>query len=111
MKTIQAMVEDVKSREKHELIDAMMKHGKKVADGFEVRFEGEDRPVIAGYVGEDPCDIVVSRVLLMHNGYVYLDGYEKNNALYNYADIEPSEIFAGHLSYVTEAVALEKENQ
>ncbi len=102
------MVEDVKSREKHELIDAMMKYGKKVAEVFEVKFEGEDRPVIAGYVGEDPCDIVVSRVLLMRNGQVYLDGYEKNKALCNYADIEPSEIFAGHLSYVTEAVVAAK---
>ena len=108
MKKISEFVEEIKSREKQELLDALYKHGEAVDEGFEVKFEGDDRPIIAGYIGEDPCDIIVSRVQLTHNGYIYIDGYDKNNAFTEYRDIEPSEIFAGQLSYLTEEVIASK---
>ena len=104
MRKIHELVEEIKSREKLELIDALYKHGEAVDDGFEVKFEGDEKPVIAGYIDDDPCDIVVSSVLLTHNGEVGINGCDKNNVFCQYADIDPGDIFAGHLSYVTEAV-------
>jgi hypothetical protein len=104
MRTINELVEEVKSREKQELIDAVYKHGEAVDDGFEVRFEGDDKPVVAGYVGEEPCDVVVAAVLVTHSGYVYLEGCDKNNVFSRYKDIEASDIFAGHLDFITQSI-------
>ena len=104
MRTINELVEEVKSREKQELIDAVYKHGEAVDEGFEVRFKGDDKPVVAGYVGDEPCDVVVDAVLVTHNGYVYLEGCDKNNVFSRYKDIEPSDIFAGHLDFITQSI-------
>ena len=104
MKKIYELLNEIQSREKQELLDALYKHGESVDGGFEVRFDGEEPLIIAGYLGEDPCDIVVTRAFVDFNGYIGLDGYDKNNSFSEYRDIEPDDIFVGHLTYVTEAV-------
>lgn len=104
MKTIEELVEEVKSREKEELIDAVRKYGKAVKEGHMVEFGEDSRPVIAGYIGDDPCDIVIKSVLVTTNGHVYLEGFDKNNIFCQYKDIEPIDIFAGHLEYVTSSI-------
>lgn len=108
MKTIFELVEEVKSRERSELIDAVYKHGEKTEEGFEVRFDDEDRPIIAGYIGSDPCDIVIAGVLVTKHNGVYLEGYDKNDSFLRYSDLDPGDMFAGHLTYVTEAVVNSK---
>ena len=104
MKTIEELLYEIKTREKQELVNALHKFGDySIKDGFYICFE-QDNPIIAGYVGEEPCDIVVTKVMVRDNGYVYINGYEKNNPITQYMDIEPEEIFAGHLDYVTQEV-------
>lgn len=104
MRTISDLVEEIKSRERQELIDALYKCGEDVTGGFEVKFDEEEPVIIAGYLCEDPCDIVVTRAFVSYDGDVSLDGYDKNNAFDEFKDIDVADIFAGHLSYVTEAV-------
>lgn len=103
MRTIHDLVEEIKSREKQELIDALYKHGEAMDDGFEVRFCDGEEPIIAGYLGDDPCDIVIKSAKVSYDGEVELRGLQKNDP-YDDWEIEPNEIFAGHLSYVTEYV-------
>ncbi len=107
MRTIHELVEEIKSRERQELLDALYKHGSAVDEGFEVKFEDEEKPVVAGYIGDDPCDIVINSAKATHNGDVTMIGLQKNDP-YDEWEVEPREIFAGHLSYVTEAVITSK---
>ena len=103
MRKIYELVEEIKSREKQELIDALYKHGEAVDDGFEVKFSEDDHPIIAGYLGDDPCDIVIKSAKVSHDGILTIIGMDKLD-MFSELEIETDYIFAGHLSYVTEAV-------
>lgn len=101
MRKISELVEEIKSREKSELIDALVNYGKKTKEGFKAYFDEDTNPIIAGYIGDDPCDIVIKSVLVTPKGNVVMTGLEKNDP-YDEWEVTPDEIFAGHLSYVTE---------
>ena len=51
-------VEEIKKREREELIAALQQYGEKVDDGFEYHFEC-DYPIIASYDGNEPCNMVI----------------------------------------------------
>ncbi len=78
--------------------------------GFEVHFEGE-QPIVAGYLFDEPRDIVIDAARLDSDGNLSLLGEDKEvrDGQYN---IEPSDIFGGQLDYVTSSIgAWMKEEQ
>ena len=70
--------------------------------GFEVHFEGE-QPIVAGYLFDEPRDIVIDAARLDADGNLSLLGEDKEVRDGQY-DIEPSDIFGGQLDYVTSSI-------
>ena len=56
--TIYDSVQEVKHRELEELATALRLHGDMVDDGYEWHFE-EEKPIVAGYIFDDPRDILI----------------------------------------------------
>jgi len=97
--SIHASVEELKGREQEELAEALKIYGEKVDDGFEYHFEGEC-PIVAAYSYDEPCDVVVLAARVDKEGYITLIVDEKENRGYEH-EIEPDEVFAGHLDFIT----------
>ena len=89
-------------REQDELKAALRKYGTEVDGGFEVHFEGE-QPIVAGYLFDEPRDIVIDAARLDADGNLSLLGEDKEVRDGQY-DIEPSDIFGGQLDYVTSSI-------
>ena len=70
--------------------------------GFEVHFDGE-QPIVAGYLFDEPRDIVIDAARLDADGNLSLLGEDKEVRDGQY-DIEPSDIFGGQLDYVTSSI-------
>lgn len=95
-------VKAIKRREQQELADALRKHGSKVYDGYEYHFEDEC-PIIGAYDYEEPCDVVILSARVDKDGYIKLIGDEKNDRG-NPHSIDPDDVFAGQLEYVTSSI-------
>ena len=81
---------------------ALRKYGTEADGGFEVHFEGE-QPIVAGYLFDEPRDIVIDAARLDADGNLSLLGEDKEVRDGQY-DIEPSDIFGGQLDYVTSSI-------
>ncbi len=97
--TIHGQLQELKCREQDELKSALRKYGEEVDGGFEVHFEGE-RPIVAGYLFDEPCNIVIYAARVDAKGNLSLIGEDKQDRGEQY-DIEASDIFGGQLDYVT----------
>ena len=95
-------VKAIKRREQQELADALRKHGSKVDNGYEFHFEDEC-PIIGAYDYEEPCDVVILSARVDMDGYLKLIGDEKNDRG-NPHSIDPDDVFAGQLEYVTSSI-------
>ena len=95
-------IKAIKRREQQELADALRKHGSKVDDGYEFHFEDEC-PIIGAYDYEEPCDVVILSARIDKDGYLKLIGDEKNDRG-NPHSIDPDDVFAGQLEYVTSSL-------
>ena len=95
-------VKAIKRREQNELAEALRKYGNKTDDGFEYRFENEC-PIIAAYDYDEPCDVVILSVRVDKDEYIRLVGDEKNDRG-NPHSIDPDDVFAGQLDYVTSSI-------
>src|SRR5574344_2648830 len=100
--TIHGQLQALQHREQDELKAALRKYGTEVDGGFEVHFEGE-QPIVAGYLFDEPRDIVIDAARLDADGNLSLRGEDKEVRDGQY-DIEPSDIFGGQLDYVTSSI-------
>ena len=108
--TIHGQLQALQHREQDELKAALRKYGTEVDGGFEVHFEGE-QPIVAGYLFDEPRDIVIDAARLDADGNLSLLGEDKEVRDGQY-DIEASDIFGGQLDYVTSSIgAWMKEEQ
>ena len=99
MKTlsIYEQVQTVKRNEQQELISALRQYGEQVDGDYEYHYEG-DCPIIAGYLCDEPCDIVILAVRVDKDGRMTLLGEDKQDRGEQFS-IDPDEIFAGQLEY------------
>lgn len=100
--TINEQLQAVKHREQEELKAALRKYGKEVDGGFEVHFE-EEKPMVAGYLFDDPRDILIDAARVDADGNLLLLGRDKE-VLETQHEIVVSDIFGGHLEYITEYI-------
>lgn len=94
----------MKYREQNELKSALRKYGEEVDGGFEVHFEGE-HPTVAGYLFDEPCDIVIDAARVDADGSLSLIGEDKQDRG-EQLNIEPYDIFGGQLDYVTSNIKI-----
>lgn len=92
---------DLKRREHEECITALKERGEEEDGGFEKHFEA-DKPIVAGYLYDEPCDIVVNAVRAKDDD-VYIIGYDKNDSTTEQV-ISADELFAGQLNEITERI-------
>ena len=104
MKTIsiQSLIDEIKQRERGELRTALINHGKKVDDGFEYKF-GLECPIIAAYIDDEPCDVVILSVQMDKKGVLTFIGEKKLDRTFSF-ELYPDNIFAGQLQYVTSEI-------
>lgn len=93
--------QDLKRRELKECIAALKKNGELVDGGYETHFDG-DKPIVAGYLYDEPCDIVVNAVR-MKDDDVYIIGYDKHDPATE-QEISVDDLFAGQLNEITERI-------
>lgn len=95
-------VQELKHREQEELATALRLHGDMVDDGYEWHFE-EEKPIVAGYIFDDPRDIIIDAARVDADGNLLLLGRDKEE-LETQHEIVVSDIFGGHLEYITECI-------
>lgn len=94
-------VKDLKRRELEECAAALEKHGEFEDGGYEKHFEAE-KPVVAGYLYDEPCNIVVNAVRFADD-LITIIGYDENDP-FTEQEITSSELFAGQLNEITERI-------
>jgi len=92
---------DFKRREAEECIAQLKKYGEEEDGGFERHFV-DTKPIVAGYLYDEPCDIVVNAVRC-DDGYVSILGYDKNDPSTE-QEIFADDLFAGQLNEITERI-------
>ena len=102
-RSIQSLLDEVRQREQEELRTAVMYHGKKEKDGWTYRFKDEC-PIIAAYIGDEPADVVILSVRMDKEGHLTIIGEEKLDRTISF-ELDPDNIFAGQLRYVTGGIA------
>ena len=104
MKTssIYEQIKTVKHREQTELIAALRQHGEQQDGGYEIHFEAE-YPIVAGYLFDDPTDIIIMAARVDDKGFLSLIGEDKECRGEQY-NIQPDELFAGQMDYITSSV-------
>lgn len=100
--TIHGQLQELKCREQDELKSALREYGENVDGGYEVHFEGE-QPVVAGYLFDEPCDIVIDTARVDAGGNLSLIGEDKQDRGEQF-DIGPNDIFGGQLESVTSSI-------
>lgn len=103
-------LQDIKRQEKDELVAAIKAHGGSYSwydDEKDEWLDDEERgPMVAAYTLSNMCDrpsdITVRSVWLNKNGMLRIDAEESEYG--NVVDVQWSDIFVGHISYITEAI-------
>lgn len=95
-------VEYLKRRETEELKEAVRTHGESVDDGYELHFE-DDELIVAAYLWDEPCDVIIKSVRLDKEGYLTIFGEDKQNCG-EVLEIETDDFFAGQMEYVVNKV-------
>lgn len=92
---------DLKRRELEECATALKKHGELEDGGYETHFEAV-KTVVAGYLYDEPCDIVVNAIRFADD-LITIIGYDKNDPSTEH-EIPASELFAGQLNEITQMI-------
>ena len=97
--SVEKAYKKVKQREISELKAKVSQYGKLNSDGNK-EYVFEDKPIIAGYLNDEPCDITINSVILEEEKYLTLVGNDKDGFLEK-QNISTDDIFKGHLEFVT----------
>ena len=99
-KTIQQLIDEVRSIERAELREALIRKGKRTGSGFEYEFEDTNRPVIAAYSYDVPADVIIMSVGMTTDGILTIIGYN-NDDTGSVHKIKPDDIFVGQMEFIT----------
>jgi hypothetical protein len=102
-KTIYELVSDIKKQEQSELIEVIKTYGTSKTDGSIVYVFQDESPVVAGYSYDEPSDLVITQVGVTPKGHLFIVGTEKNVGFVP-QNIQPDDIFAGHIEVITSEI-------
>ena len=86
-------------REIAALLAKVSEYGKPCAEGGKEYVFGEDSPVVAAFLGDNPVDFKVFRVILGEDGKILLEGEDKE-VYSGFGEISAEDVFYGHLEYI-----------
>lgn len=93
-----SIIRKIKEQERKELINAVIAHG-----GFYNWEDEGEKPIIAANVKhwEDPIDVYITHVYII-DGSLRIYGEAKESG--TPVEIDPSDVFAGHISYIIDMI-------
>ena len=95
-----------KGREIDELYEAVMQHGTLAENGNKEVVISEDyRPLVAGYINDDPSDILVKKAIINANHKLKIVGCDKEGYTEDQY-FDPDDIFKGHLTFITSVIGM-----
>ena len=103
-KYIDNKVAALKEEEQHLLKQALLTYGKEEGGQRIYKFSDENAPIVAGYIFDDPCDIIIKQVAIDEDGNnLEIIGVDKEVRNQNLV-INPDDIFAGHIDFITDEI-------
>jgi len=97
-------VQAIKKEEQDILKQTLLSYGKKEGGQRIYKFSDENAPIVAGYIFDYPCDIIVKQVAVDEDGsnleIIGADMEVRNQNLV----INLDDIFAGHIDCITDSI-------
>lgn len=97
-------VQSIKKEEQDVLRQTLLNYGKKEEGQRIYRFSNDTAPIVAGYLFDNPCDIVIKKVAVDEDGSnLEIIGEDKEVRGQEHV-INPDDIFAGHIDFITDEI-------
>lgn len=97
-------VQAIKKEEQDVLKQALLNYGKEEEGKRTYRFYDDTAPIVAGYLFDNPCDIVIKKVTIDANGNNLKIIGEDKEARGQELVVNPDDIFAGHIDFITDEI-------
>jgi len=97
-------VQAIKKEEQYVLKQTLLNYGKEEGGRRIYRFSDDAAPIVAGYLFDNPCDIVIKKVAIDEDGSnLEIIGEDKETRGQELV-INPDDIFAGHIDFITDEI-------
>lgn len=97
-------VQAIKKEEQDVLKQTLLNYGKEEEGQRVYRFSDDTAPIVAGYLFDNPCDIIIKQVDIDEDGsHLEIIGEDKE-ARGQELVINPDDIFAGHIDFITDEI-------
>ena len=103
-KYIYNKVQAIKKEEQDVLKQTLLNYGKEEEGQRVYRFSDDTAPIVAGYLFDNPCDIVIKKVTIDENGNNLKIIGEDKEARGQELVVNPDDIFAGHIDFITDEI-------
>ena len=103
-KYIYNKVQAIKKKEQDVLKQTLLNYGKEEEGQRIYRFSDDTAPIVAGYLFDDPCDIVIKKVAIDEDGSNLEIIGEDKEARGQELVVNPDDIFAGHIDFITDEI-------
>lgn len=97
-------VQSIKKEEQDVLRQTLLNYGKKEGDQRIYRFSNDIAPIVAGYLFDNPCDIVIKKVAIDEDGSNLEIIGEDKEVRDQELVVNPNDIFVGHIDFITDSI-------
>ena len=97
-------VQAIKKEEQDVLKQTLFNYGKEEEGKMTYRFFDDTAPIVAGYLFDNPCDIVIKQVTIDEDGSNLKIIGEDKEARGQELVVNPDDIFAGHIDFITDEI-------
>ena len=97
-------VQAIKKEERDVLKQTLFNYGKEEEGKMTYRFSDDTAPIVAGYLFDNPCDIVIKQVAIDEDGSNLKIIGEDKEARGQELVVNPDDIFAGHIDFITDEI-------
>ena len=97
-------VQYIKTEELILLKQALLRYGKEEGNQRIYRFSDDTAPIVAGYLFDDPCDIVIKKVAVDEDGSNLEIIGEDKEVRGQELVVNPEDIFAGHIDFIADSI-------
>ena len=97
-------VQAIKKEEQDVLKQTLLNYGKEEEGQRVYRFSDDTAPIVAGYLFDNPCDIIIKQVTIDEDGSNLEIIGEDKEARGQELVVNPDNIFAGHIDFITDEI-------
>ena len=97
-------VQAIKKEEQDVLKQTLLNYGKEGEGQRVYKFSDDTAPIVAGYLFDNPCDIIIKQVSINEDGSNFKIIGEDKEAMGQELVVNPDDIFAGHIDFITDEI-------